>query len=185
MSLLFSHPARLLKLLMLLLLPACTVWQTLNAWGNRHENASHSTLRAAVEWPATWRERPLRPLALSEVEQRFAQGFPGQIARLTDGEHMLIWRHVTQATRMLHPAADCYRAMGWRIRDEQLEQAADHQRWRCFIAELPRKNQRLRVCERIEDPAGQGFTDASAWYWAAVTGQSNGPWQAITVARPW
>jgi hypothetical protein len=131
----------------------------------------------------------LRPLALSAVEQRFARRFPGRVARLTDGENTLVWRHVTRATRMLHPASDCYRASGWRIHDERLERTADNQHWRCFVAENKRGadeggSPRLRVCERIEDAAGQGFTDTSAWYWAAATGQSTGPWQAVTVASP-
>ena len=84
---------------------------------------------------------------------------------------------------MLHPAADCYRAAGWRISGERLERmdSAEAPLWRCFIATQGSKS--LRVCERIEDAAGQGFTDASAWYWAALAGQSRGPWQAVTVAR--
>lgn len=49
-------------------------------------------------------------------------------------------------------------------------------------AGAPGGGQRLRVCERIEDATGQGFTDTSAWYWAAVIRQSQGPWQALTVA---
>jgi hypothetical protein len=125
-------------------------------------------------------------LALSAVEHRFAQSFPGKIVRLTNGRDMLIWRHIARPTRMLHPATDCYRALGWRIRDEQLEQAGNGtgERWRCFIATRERTSESLRVCERIEDSAGQGFTDASAWYWAAITNQSTGPWRAVTVASP-
>src|SRR5438067_2659321 len=38
------------------------------------------------EWPREWQARPLRPLALSVVEQRFAAQFPARIARLTDRE---------------------------------------------------------------------------------------------------
>ncbi|MDR2260110.1 MAG: hypothetical protein LBE06_04080 [Azoarcus sp.] len=173
---------RLLKLLALPLLPACVLWNAIAAPGL--PRAAAPTADSAVEWPAAWRGRALRPLALSAVEQRFAQGFPGKIVRLTDGRDMLIWRHIARPTRMLHPAVDCYRALGWRIRDEQLEQAWDGtgERWRCFIA--TRADTRLRVCERIEDSAGGGFTDASAWYWAAITGQSTGPWQAVTVASP-
>jgi hypothetical protein len=83
---------------------------------------------------------------------------------------------------MLHPAADCYRALGWRIREERLEQAKEGGRWRCFVAERGGGEARLRVCEHIEDRVGRDFTDASAWYWAAVTGQSAGPWRALTVA---
>jgi hypothetical protein len=83
---------------------------------------------------------------------------------------------------MLHPAADCYRALGFRIAHEQLRQDAAHLRWRCFEAQ--RAGQRLQVCERILDAQGETFTDASAWYWAAVLGHSTGPWQAVTVASP-
>ncbi|MDR1661141.1 MAG: hypothetical protein LBR95_01740, partial [Azoarcus sp.] len=138
----------------------------------------------AMEWPAEWRGRSLRPLALSDIERRFAQGFPGKIVRLTDGRDMLIWRHIARPTRMLHPATDCYRALGWRIRGERLEQAEEGKRWRCFIAEREGGDARLRVCEHLDDSAGDDFTDASAWYWSAITGQSAGPWRAVTVASP-
>ncbi|CAG1012143.1 hypothetical protein BURC_00116 [Burkholderiaceae bacterium] len=135
----------------------------------------------AAEWPSTWQGRTLRPLALSEVEQRFAARFPGNIARLTDGEQVLVWREVHRPTRMLHPAADCYRGLGYRIAQARLEHDAKQQLWRCFVAE--REGQRLRVCERIVGADGRSFTDTSGWFWAAQLGQSVGPWQAITVAR--
>ena len=120
-------------------------------------------------------------MALSAVEQRFAARFPGHIARLTDGEQVLVWREVTQPTRMLHPAADCYRGLGYRIEQARLERDAQQRLWRCFVAE--REGRLLRVCERIVDTHGQSFTDASSWFWAAQLGQSTGPWQAITTAR--
>ena len=133
------------------------------------------------EPPTEWEGRALRPLALSAVEQRFAARFPGQIARLTDGEQVLVWRAVNAPTRMLHPAADCYRGLGYRIAEARLERDAQQRLWRCFVAE--RGGQRLRVCERIVDAQGQAYTDASSWFWAAQLGQSVGPWQAITTAR--
>ena len=136
---------------------------------------------ATREWPTEWEGRALRPLALSAVEQRFAARFPGQIARLTDGEQVLVWRAVNAPTRMLHPAADCYRGLGYRIAEARLERDAQQRLWRCFVAE--RGGQRLRVCERIVDAQGQAYTDASSWFWAAQLGQSVGPWQAITTAR--
>lgn len=136
---------------------------------------------ASAEWPASWDGRALRPLALSEVEQRFAARFPGQIARLTDGEQVLVWREVQRPTRMLHPAADCYRGLGYRIAQARLEHDGAQRLWRCFVAE--REGQRLRVCERIVGADGQAFTDTSSWFWAAQLGQSAGPWQAITLAR--
>lgn len=133
------------------------------------------------EWPTEWEGHALRPLALSPVEMRFAARFPGHIARLTDGEQVLVLREVRQPTRMLHPAADCYRGLGYRIQQAQLERDAQQRLWRCFVAE--REGRRTRVCERIVDAQGQAYTDASSWFWAAQLGQSAGPWQAITTAR--
>ena len=88
-----------------------------------------------VEWPHEWEGRALRPLALSEVEQRFAARFPGAIARFSDGERVLVLRRVSEPTRMLHPAADCFRGLGWRIERTQLERDAQQRLWRCFEAE--------------------------------------------------
>ena len=137
---------------------------------------------AAGEPPATWDGHAWRPLAQDAVELRFAARFPGRIARLTDGEQVMVWREVTTPTRMLHPAADCYRGLGYHIAQQRLQLDDEQHLWRCFDA--ARGGQRLAVCERIVDAKGAGFTDASAWYWAALTGQSSGPWQAITVATP-
>ena len=136
-----------------------------------------------VEWPHEWEGRALRPLALSEVEQRFAARFPGAIARFSDGERVLVLRRVSEPTRMLHPAADCFRGLGWRIERTQLERDAQQRLWRCFEAE-GHDGQRLRVCERIAaDDGGSSFVDASSWFWAAALGQSKGPWQAVTVVE--
>lgn len=147
----------------------------------QHSPAGTEATVQSPEWPTVWEGRALRPLALSAVEMRFAARFPGHIARLTDGEQVVVLRQVRQPTRMLHPAADCYRGLGYRIQQAQLERDAQQRLWRCFIAE--RNGQRQRVCERIVDARGDAFTDASSWFWAAQLGQSTGPWQAITTAR--
>ena len=144
--------------------------------------AGEAASNQSPEWPTVWEGKALRPLALSAVEMRFAARFPGHIARLTDGAQVVVLRQVRQPTRMLHPAADCYRGLGYRIQQAQLERDAQQRLWRCFIAE--RGGQRQRVCERIVDADGQAFTDASSWFWAAQLGQSSGPWQAITTAKP-
>lgn len=157
----------------------CALWSAATAFTTP---PAAPTQQTAAEWPRTWDGALLRPLALSDVEQRFADRFPGAIARLTDGQQVLVLRQVNQPTRMLHPAADCYRALGYRIAAQRLEHDAQQRLWRCFTAE--RSGARpLRVCERIEDARGQGFTDTSAWYWAAVAAKSQGPWQAVTTAR--
>jgi len=137
----------------------------------------------AGEAPVQWNGSTWRPMALGAVEQRFAARFPGRIARLTDGEHVLVWREVAAPTRMLHPAADCYRGLGYRIGEARLESDSQQRLWRCFVAE--RDGRRLRVCERIVDAQGQAFTDASSWFWAAQLGRSVGPWQAFTIAGSW
>jgi hypothetical protein len=147
--------------------------------------ASSLQQQPASEFPSTWDGRALRPLALSAVEQRFAAQFPGRLVRLTDGEQSLVWREVRSPTRLLHPATDCYRGLGYRIEAAQLENDAQARLWRCFVAvrSTPSGMERVRVCERIIDSKGLAFTDTSSWFWAAQLGQSTGPWLAITTAR--
>lgn len=137
--------------------------------------------RAAAphEWPSTWHGQRLRPLALTAVEQRFAQRFPGHIGRFaTANGDVWVLRDVARPTRALHPAGDCFRGLGWRIERSQLQREAGARLWRCFVAE--RQGQRVRVCERIVDADDRDFVDASSWYWAALLGRSSGPWRAMT-----
>ncbi|MBD9680177.1 exosortase Q [Pseudomonas sp. PDM18] len=139
--------------------------------------------RVAHEWPVQFEGRALRPLALSPVEQRFAADFPGQLGRFTDGQRSIVLRQVLRPTRKLHPAEDCFRALGYRIEQTQLRQRVGAQGLqRCFV--VTSEGLRLQVCDYIEDAAGQSFSDTSAWYWSALSGQSAGPWQAVTVANP-
>ena len=167
------------KLACVLLVPVCLA---IAAWKATAQAQDAAPPASAPELPSEWEGRPLRPLVLTEVERRFARQFPGSLARLTDGERVLVLRTVLQPTRMLHPAADCYRGLGWRIAHARLQQDERGALWRCFEAE--RGGQRLRVCERIVDAQGRTFTDASSWYWAALLQQSRGPWTALTVASP-
>ena len=135
-----------------------------------------------VEWPTRFAGQPLRPLALSAVEQRFAAQFPGAIARFSAGTQLVTLRHVSRPTRKLHPAADCYRGLGYRIQAMHLEQRTEGAGLqRCFVAKGHGVD--LRVCEYIEDAAGQSFSDNSAWYWSALSGRSAGPWRAVSTAE--
>lgn len=159
----------------------CIAWSLAQA---RHAPpAGASSAAPFQEWPAEWDGARLRPQALGPVEQRFAERFPGTIARLTDGHQTLVLRSVQAPTRMLHPAADCYRALGYRVEQPRLVRDAKERRWRCFAAKRS-GGQPLEVCERIVGADGVAFTDSSAWYWAAVSGRSAGPWQALTLATP-
>ncbi len=137
-----------------------------------------------IEWATQMDGKMLRPLALSAVEQRFAKDFPGAIARFMNGDRIITLHHVEKPTRKLHPAVDCYRALGYKISQYSLEEQASAQGTRlqrCFLATL--NGQTLRICESILDARGQQFTDTSAWYWASLSGQSKGPWQVVTSAR--
>ncbi len=142
--------------------------------------------RDAAEWPREWAGQALQPLSRSAVEARFASHFPGRIARfrMADSGDELVLREVDRPTRMLHPAADCWRAIGWQVDAARLvrdDASSEGLLWRCF--EARQGGQRVRVCERIVDADGQAFTDTSAWFWAASLGQSHGPWQAVTTVQ--
>lgn len=156
-------------------------------WFAAPSNDAGTRLHDAVEWPREWEGRAIRPLALSAVEQRFASGFPGAIARFTDDAgRVLIMRHVTRPTRMLHPAADCFRGSGYRVTREHLARRAgdDAGPWRCFEARGSRPGATpLRVCERIVGFDGGSHADTSSWFWDASLKASRGPWRAITVVE--
>lgn len=130
-------------------------------------------------WPATFEGRSLRTLGLTEIERRFAQRFPGRIERFSDGQQEIILRWIFAPTRKLHAASDCFRGSGYRVTALPLETTAGAS-WGAFSAE--RHHRRLHVRETITDANGQRWTDVSAWYWAAVRGETRGPWWAITVA---
>ena len=131
-------------------------------------------------WPSQLAGKPLHELPLGPTEQRFAADFPGRIARFSDGEREIVVRWVSQETRKLHPASDCFRGSGYSITPQPLAVDADGARWGTFLAK--RREEQLEVRERIYDASGHQWTDVSAWYWAATTGESAGPWWAITQA---
>lgn len=133
------------------------------------------------EWPARFRGRELIRLPLSPAETRWLRDFPGAAARFTDGERELLIRRVEQPTRRLHPAADCFKGLGYRVgKSEIREIEGDY--WSCFTAR--RDGAAREVCERIHDERGGAWTDASAWYWHALPRHGRGPWWAVTVAGP-
>jgi hypothetical protein len=160
---------------------ALALWCAMVPLARSARDTAAPTAATSHEWPAQWHGQPLQPLALSAVERRFAMQFPGRIARfaLADDSELVL-REVDRPTRMLHPAADCWRGIGWRVQPARLQHddADNEALWRCF--EATHDGQRVRVCERIVDAKGQAFTDTSAWFWAASLGKSSGPWQAIT-----
>lgn len=133
-------------------------------------------------WPAQFEGRALTVLPLTQREQRFAANFPGRIGRFTDGEREIVIRWVAQETRALHPAADCFRGLGYRVRPLPVRVDERGQHWGSFAAN--RDEETLRVYERIYETNGaQSWTDVSSWYWRALLGQTHGAWWAVTVAE--
>ncbi len=131
-------------------------------------------------FPSTFEGQPITNIGLSEREEGFLQGFPGRIGRFTDGRREIIIRQVTEATRMLHPAADCFTAIGYKVSPLPLKVGDDGKRWSCFNAR--RGKESLNVCERVEGGSENEWTDVSSWYWASW-GKGTGEWWAYTVAE--
>lgn len=161
-------------------LSAAALWPALRGGSG----AAPLPQNAVVEWAeAEWvpQDGAPRRLRLSAREQRFASQFPGRIARFADDRHEWIVRVVNQPTRMLHPAADCFRGLGYTVTPPRVRIDARNQQWRCFTA--GGKGKPLQVCERIFDARGGRWTDASSWYWSALVARGNdtaGPWWAVT-----
>lgn len=160
----------------------CTLAALIPLFPLRSSQPDAAMRRAAFsEWPAQFEGQELKPLSLTERELRFGGDFPGYIGRFTDGRREVIIRWVSEATRRLHSAVECFEAIGFSVRPLPLYVDGDGSRWSSFIA--TRGKERLRVRERIYTNSGESWTDVSSWYWASVQETSNGPWWAITVAE--
>jgi len=131
-------------------------------------------------WPNEFEGKTLTELPLTQLEQRFTTDFPGRIGRFTDGEREIVIRWVTEATRKLHPASDCFQGIGYSVKPLALHRDKHGSLWSSFTA--TKGNERLRVYERIHDNSGETWTDVSAWYWSALR-RDRGSWWAITVAE--
>ena len=128
-------------------------------------------------WPDRFEGRPLTQLPLSAQEEQFYRnGFPGKIARFSDGQREVVVRWVTGPTRSLHPSQDCFRGSGYTVIEESLK--TDRREFR-----VAKGKEELVVCEYVTDARGKVWTDVSAWYWDAVLGRSEGPYWSYVVGR--
>lgn len=136
-------------------------------------------------FPTSLGGHPLTALPLGPAEARAARGLPGRVGRFgwRGGELVLVW--VARPTRALHPARDCYRALG--ASAEALPPDQD---------EVGRPRGRLRIrprgatgpghlaYEQVVDASGEGYDDVGRWIWAAMAGSSPGPWWALRYRGP-
>src|SRR5688572_30210123 len=144
------------------------------------EHASGNTKFVFAGWPEQFEGKTLTPLPLTELEQRFTTDFPGKISRFSDGKREIVIRWVTEATRKLHPASDCFQGLGYSVKPLALHRDESGALWASFTA--TKGNERLRVYERIHSDTAQSWTDVSSWYWSALR-TGNGSWWAITIAQ--
>lgn len=150
-------------------------------------SASAFTLRpvppspgSARDWPAEFEGETLIPVPLSAREERFAAVFPGEIRIFTTSSgRTIILRHVTRVSRMLHSSADCLRGAGADVIPAPAHRDSAGRMWSaCKVSGLPGIS---RMREIIHGNDDQTFSDPSAWFWAALTGSSKGPWLAVTL----
>src|SRR5262245_53616499 len=111
-------------------------------------------------WPTHFENRALNQLPLTRSEEVFVRDFPGRVGRFDDGRRQIIVRWVTGATRMLHPAADCFRGIGYTVSPQPARRAAGGEVMSCFRA--VRDAETLTVCELIRNEAGEHWPDVSA-----------------------
>ena len=129
-------------------------------------------------WPDSINGIALSKLPLTELEKSFADSFPGKTGRFTDKEKQYIIRWVTKPTRKLHPALDCFKASGYKIKYMPYFIDKNNIKWSSFEAKT--NDQTLLVREHIHDMAGNSWADISQWYWEGTMRKSDGPWWSIT-----
>jgi hypothetical protein len=133
-------------------------------------------------WPTHHEGRALLPLPLTPREILFVRGFPGRVGRFQDGRREIIVRWVSAPTRLLHPAADCFRGVGYAITPLPARRSANGQVMSCFRA--TRGTEAMTACELIRGADGEHWPDVPAWYWSALLGASAAPWWSYVVAEP-
>lgn len=146
---------------------------------NMPDQATSHVTRAFPGWPESFEGRSLTPLPDGEGKGEAFASFPGKLRAFTDGNRIILMRWLTQPTRQLHPAIDCYRALGYEVDLQPLTIDGDGKRWGCFSAK--QGNTLVFVKERIADENGATWSDASSWYWSAMLGSTQAPWWSITV----
>lgn len=152
-----------------------------------HEQTSFKNAQRPNEHMVSARElrKILSPNAiavpLSQSEAKFAESFPGYIAKFQDGDKSIIIRLVVKETRQLHPLADCLRASGYDIHTLPIIVDRAGSKWAQY--EAKQDSQHLLVQEQIKDKNGQSFTDVSQWYWTCFWNNSHGPWLAVTIVN--
>lgn len=130
-------------------------------------------------WPVTHEGRALTMLAPAPEDAWLANRFPGRIARFSDGKRQIVLRWTPGATRLLHPAATCFRGSGYTIDHAPMRRASNGATSTCFRAR--KDGHTLLACERVM-VGDQSWPDISAWYWHALLDPApDGYWAVLEV----
>lgn len=133
-------------------------------------------------WPQNYEGQSLTLLPLSAKEQQFSKGFPGKIGRFSDGRREIIMRQVSESTRKLHPASDCFKAIGYHIKPIAIEQNKQGVNMGCFLAS--KQSSILHVCEYITNHSKtKSWSDVSSWYWDVFFNKDDSLWWSYVIAQ--
>lgn len=97
-------------------------------------SATKTQSSSPAAWPTHFQGRPLQRIAPTALDRRLARDFPGHIARFSDGDRQVVLRSLAGATRQLHPARDCFSAIGYRLRPLPMVRHAGGPLSSCFAA---------------------------------------------------
>lgn len=146
---------------------------------NSHNEVDQQQIQ--TNWPGQFDGVALIPLPMTEVEKNFQRGFPGSIATFQCGQKQVILRRITQASRKLHPSADCLRASGHQLGPVHIHSDDQGRHWAGCSAK--KAGNHYLILERITDQHGGSWTDVSSWYWHALVYPDRGPWLAQTIIQ--
>jgi len=140
-----------------------------------------ATASAFPGWPTHYEKRAIAALPPAPEDAWLSRQFPGRVARFSDGERQIVLRWVAGPTRLLHPAAQCFRGAGHAIDPAPMRRAAGGAAMSCFRA--TRDGGSFLICERIFD-GQRSWPDVSAWYWHALLSRAPaGYWAVVEVER--
>jgi hypothetical protein len=110
-----------------------------------------------------------------------------RIESFREGRHEFRLCHIAEPSRRVHPAEECYRATGWKVRalPMRILPARDTGvlsgalRWGCF--EATRRTERVEVCETFVDAQGRSWSDAGSWWWSTMFSRGAAPWLGVVM----
>jgi exosortase/archaeosortase family protein len=158
--------------------------------------------QSRVTWPESWEGRALVQVKASAETENFWRDFPGECREflMIHEEHdenpgpydRAVLRFVREATRRLHPAEDCFRGAGYRIKPMPLELDGRGIRWSGFECEKSGTRYRVRQCvlsvpgDNLSNldallPGAASWPDVSSWYWDTARPFSAMPPAAVAI----